>query len=258
MTTRRGVWVIDSKGLEGYQAYFGNATRLDASESFHSGWESITEELENDFPEYNKAILRKHNLYPDHRLLSGHIAVTGVKGVDKSIYAHLENGNVKVRRPGVKRITRTGIIFGDSDEETPVDVIIFATGYRYAAGFLDPKVIDLSYNKFERMNSEIPLHHFIYPVDSPDQIYTNCGFIAYAQGNFQMQDLQAQHFVLHCRGLLELPSNEKMQQITAEKRKYIADRYYESPRHGTQYALDIDFYDDLAKEIGCHPCLISC
>eukprot|EP00479_Gromia_sphaerica_P012685 TRINITY_DN678_c0_g1_i3.p1 TRINITY_DN678_c0_g1~~TRINITY_DN678_c0_g1_i3.p1 ORF type:complete len:142 (+),score=21.37 TRINITY_DN678_c0_g1_i3:333-758(+) len=35
--------------------------------------------------------------------------------------------------------------------------------------------------------------------------------------------------------------------------KRMSNRYYESPRHGTQYALDIDYYDDLAKEVGCHP-----
>jgi cation diffusion facilitator CzcD-associated flavoprotein CzcO len=50
----------------------------------------------------------------------------------------IRNGSVKLRG-GVERFTATGVIFADGTEE-PFDVVLLATGFRAALGFLGPLV----------------------------------------------------------------------------------------------------------------------
>ena len=40
------------------------------------------------------------------------------------------------------------------DEPTPVDAVVYATGYRQQAGFVDPKVVDM---RWERDGNDVPL-----------------------------------------------------------------------------------------------------
>ena len=40
------------------------------------------------------------------------------------------------------------------DEPTPVDAVVYATGYRQQAGFVDPKVVDM---RWEREGNDVPL-----------------------------------------------------------------------------------------------------
>jgi len=50
----------------------------------------------------------------------------------------IRNGSVKLRG-GVERFTATGVVFADGTEE-PFDVVLLATGFRAALGFLGPLV----------------------------------------------------------------------------------------------------------------------
>ena len=40
------------------------------------------------------------------------------------------------------------------DEPTDVDAVVYATGYRQQAGFVDPKVVDM---RWEREGNDVPL-----------------------------------------------------------------------------------------------------
>ena len=101
---------------------------------------------ETDFNDRGQSILNKHGLKPKHRRMQQHPIVSGLAG-QKTLHDQLEDGQIVVKR-GINSFTSDGVFFKDKDGNdelipTKVDAVIFATGYRQQAGFIDPQVLVL-------------------------------------------------------------------------------------------------------------------
>ena len=100
----------------------------------------------------SQAQLNKHFGAPKHGRLQQHDIVSGLAG-QVWLGDQLDNGWIVAKR-GIDRFTEdgTGAYLCDRDgnadaEPTQLGAVIFATGYRQQAGFVDPKVVDM---RFER------------------------------------------------------------------------------------------------------------
>lgn len=201
-------------------------------------------------------------LQPDHHFLSGHPSVTGTaRGTPEdrgangallkqgpSIHDLCKAGRVQGKR-GIARITETSVVFSDG-EEVECDAIIYATGFKQAVEFLDPAIVDMRY---ERGNAEVAdkLYQYVWPM------IPGCGsigFIAFCQSfTFMCADLQTRLFARCVRGDVKLPPIEAQQAEMRDCDQLLKGQFTDSPRHAIQYATRMDYYDKLAKMIGCYP-----
>ena len=77
---------------------------------------------------------RSENIYPVPDMLLTHCWSLLV------MLTEVKDGRIEVRR-GIERFTEDGVVFAGETASTPVDVVIFATGFRQAVDFIDPEVV---------------------------------------------------------------------------------------------------------------------
>lgn len=259
--SRRGTWIYEARG---------NPSKLIGEDRVLFGWRiRIPWQITTRFIEKSmlksQDKLNKVGLQPDHHILSSHPSQTGgargtpeerganghkVKPDVTTIHDLCEQGLISGKR-GIKRLTENGLVFADG-EEIECDAIIWATGFKQAVDFIDPKLVDMRY---DREDAEVAdkLYQYAWPM-SP-----GCGsiaFIAFCQSfTFMCCDLQSRLFARVVCGDVSLPSVEDQQ---AEMRAFDGDlkeQFTSSPRHAIQGATKMEYYDNLAKMIGCYPTL---
>jgi hypothetical protein len=124
-----------------------------------------------------QSTLNKHGMKPAHLRGQQHPVVSGLAG-QETLQKQLERGSVRFKR-GIVRFTEEGVVLRDKDgneesEVTPIDAVIFATGYRQQAGFVDPKVCDM---RFERQGNDVELWKGVVPLSE----YHGLSFINFIQ-----------------------------------------------------------------------------
>jgi dimethylaniline monooxygenase (N-oxide forming) len=90
-----------------------------------------------------QSTLNRHGMKPVHLRGQQHPVVSGLAG-QETLQKQLERGSIRFKR-GIVHFTADGVLLRDANgneeaEVTPIDAVIFATGYRQQAGFVDPKV----------------------------------------------------------------------------------------------------------------------
>jgi hypothetical protein len=168
---------------------------------------------------------------PDHEVLDAHPSVSG------EFLTRVGCGDI-APKPGIKALEGDHVRFTDDTLE-PVDVIIWATGYKVSFPFFTDPDLQPRDNRF-------PLwKRMIKP--GVDDLY----FMALAQPlptlvNFAEQ--QSKLVARHLCGRYRLPGRAQMEAaIIADDRKYLG-HFYDSPRHTMQ--LDFGHYvADLMGEI---------
>lgn len=259
---RKGTWILQthgevSKGL-------GNERVLHALQ-LELPWQVLTRPYEASFK--NQEILNKVGLRPDHHALSAHPAATGPargtpeeRGADghpvkrdvPTIHDHCAAGLITGKR-GITRITETSVIFSDGDE-VEVDAIIYATGFKQAVDFLDPAIVDMSY---DREDAEVAdkLYQYVWPM------LPGCGsigFIAFCQSvTFLCSELQSRLFAGLIAGTNALPAVAEQEREMRELDQSLREQFTPSPRHAIQGATRMPYYDNLAMMIGCYPSLLK-
>jgi len=88
---------------------------------------------------------------PDHRVLASHPII------NSQLIHHLQHGDIAAR-PDIERLRGETVVFSDGRREC-VDLIIYATGYRYSIPYADASLFDwdgnkpdLAYTVFNRRN----------------------------------------------------------------------------------------------------------
>jgi dimethylaniline monooxygenase (N-oxide forming) len=250
LVARSGGWVTRSSHME-----LGVA--INAGDAIVADFVNRMPWFVRDNGKYDKAQeqLNKHGMTPGHRRSQQHGIASGIAG-QVWLGDQLDEGWIKMHR-GInteRGFTEDGlgIWLNDKDgnpnpEPTAVDAVIFATGYRQQAGFVDPKVVDL---RFEREGNDVPLFKGCLPTSK----YRGLGFINFIQsGTFPCAELQARYLLGVFKGTVAVPSLEEQQKEMEETRNALSAIFIDRQQLRIQHGVDLRYYSDLADAIGCLP-----
>jgi cation diffusion facilitator CzcD-associated flavoprotein CzcO len=223
ISMRRGVWVLP-KYLNGQPADKNPAP----------AWMPLKLQKSIGRSIIKKAIGRMENYglpKPDHEPLEAHASVSG------EFLTRVGCGDIKPK-PGLKAFEGDQVRFVDDSVE-PIDVIVWATGYKVSFPFLTDPALQPKNNRF-------PLWKRMIKPGVDDLFFMGLAQPLPTLVNFPEQ--QSKLVARYLAGTYAPPSVEEMErQIVADEKLYLGD-YYDSPRHTMQ--LDFGHYcRDLMKEI---------
>ncbi|KAM4641597.1 flavin-containing monooxygenase 5-like isoform 1-T3 [Discoglossus pictus] len=239
LSTRRGAWIINRVSDNGYPidvARFSRFTLMVQSllPSFLLNY-MVESNLNKRFNHSNYGLLPQHRYNGQHptlnddlpnRIISGHIQV----------------------RPNVKEFRETGVTFEDGTVERDIDVVIFATGYRFSFAFCEDPALSVRDNK-------ISLYKYVFPPHLEKSTLAVIGLIQPLGAIMPISELQCRLATRVFKGLVKLPSAIDMVFDIAQKKLNMEKRYVASPRHTIQvdYAA---YMDELATLAGVKPNLL--
>uniref|UniRef100_A0A8C3JKW6 Flavin-containing monooxygenase n=1 Tax=Calidris pygmaea TaxID=425635 RepID=A0A8C3JKW6_9CHAR len=145
LSTRRGAWVFNRVGDQGYPVDIVLTTRM---KEFLK--RLLSPSMVSNFAEKQLNARFDHSHYglkPKHRILDQHPTV------NDDLPNRIISGRVLVK-PNVQEFTETSAIFEDGTRED-IDVVVFATGYSFSFPFLEGCV--------KVVENQIPLYKFMFP-----------------------------------------------------------------------------------------------
>ncbi|XP_074044704.1 flavin-containing monooxygenase 5 [Macrotis lagotis] len=239
LSTRRGAWILNRVGDNGYPADVLFHSRL---KYFLSKYLSLS--AKSSFMEKKMNARFDHEMYglkPMHRFLSQHPTV------NDELPNKIISGRVKIKG-NIKEFTETAAIFEDGTREDNIDAVIFATGYSFDFPFLEDSV--------RVVKNKISLYRRVFPPNLEKPTLAIIGLIQPLGAIMPISELQGRWVTQVFKGLKTLPSyNEMMEEITKTKEE-MAQRYVESPRHTIQTDY-MEYMEDLAEVVGVRPNLLS-
>jgi hypothetical protein len=158
---------------------------------------------------------------PPTRLLSEHPTLSS------NLLPLIGEGSV-VPKPNIERLEGDRVVFVDGSTE-PVDVIVYATGYRVDFPFLDSEL-------FSSEENEVDLYGRVVDVDHPGLFFV--GLIQPLGAIMPLAELQARWVAGLLTGRLGLPERERMLRWIAADREALGRRYVRSTRH----TIQVDFF----------------
>ncbi|CAM5160758.1 unnamed protein product [Natator depressus] len=239
LSTKRGAWILGRIGEEGYPLDTIYLTRY-----MEFLMRIVPLSLLNYFAEkklnakFNHAI---YGLQPAHRFFSQHPTF------NDDLPNRIISGKVLVK-PNVREFTETSAIFEDGTREEDIDVVIFATGYRFSFPFLGDcaKVV----------KNQVSLYKFVFPPQLEKPTLAFIGLIQALGAVMPIAELQGRWATRVFKGLNRLPSASDMLADIAQKREEMAKRYVKSQRYTIQ-AYYIPYMDEVACLAGVKPKLLS-
>jgi len=154
---------------------------------------------------------------PDHRLLDAHPTVSS------QLYDLVGHGDIEVVGD-IESLEGDAVRFVDGRLE-PIDVLVYATGYRVSLPFLAPAVLEVRDN-------ELPLYQRVVAPERPG-LYL-LGFIQTVGANIALLEHQAEWVGDLLTGTAVLPPVERMRDWIRRDRRTMAKRYLRSQRHTMQ------------------------
>jgi cation diffusion facilitator CzcD-associated flavoprotein CzcO len=161
---------------------------------------------------------------PDHRLLESHPTLSA------DFLGRVAQGEVKWK-PEIAALAGDRVHFVDGSEE-PIDVIIWATGYKVSFPFFDPEFISAPDN-------ELLLYRRVFK-PGVDNLF----FVALLQPlgpTMPLAEAQGRWIAAYLRGEYRLPSPSEMESEMRREHDRLRRRYVASKRH----TMEIDFDDYL-------------
>lgn len=136
------------------------------------------------------------------------------------------------------------------ENETAIDEVILATGFRFRYPFIDDSILPAS---TDDNNNELSLykHVFVPTIRHPHSL----AFVGALQpfGPFMpISEMQSRYFAMLMSKKLKLPSEADMVKDIAKQKKAMKKQFYDSPRHTVQVFV-IPYLDQLAKTISVKP-----
>eukprot|EP01065_Artemidia_motanka_P053441 TRINITY_DN9910_c0_g2_i1.p1 TRINITY_DN9910_c0_g2~~TRINITY_DN9910_c0_g2_i1.p1 ORF type:complete len:757 (+),score=124.91 TRINITY_DN9910_c0_g2_i1:206-2272(+) len=243
LVARSGGWVV--KCPHGEELWSGlNGDRVYMDLYYRRPWWVMNDRSEAA-NRRGQEVLNRHGMKPKHRLLQQHTIFSGLAG-QTPLQDQLEKGWIVAKR-GIRSFTENGAYLGDDVEETALDAVVFATGYRHVADFIDPKVLDL---RFDRPGNDVPLFKGCLAISE----YTGLGMINFVQSNtFMCAEMQGRVYTRVLKGLVKLPSLSEQRQEMESIRNSLAAQYLDRQQLRVQHGVSAMYYDDLARFIGVFP-----
>ncbi|XP_077038036.1 flavin-containing monooxygenase 5-like isoform X1 [Agelaius phoeniceus] len=238
LSTRRGAWIFNRVGDQGYPIDTILTTRV---KTFLQGL--LSSSITCDYMEKKLNARFDHSRYslkPKHRVFQQHPTV------NDDLPNRIISGRVRVK-PNIQEFTETSAIFEDGTRED-VDAIVFATGYSFSFPFLEGCV--------KVVENEIPLYKFMFPPDLEKPTLAFIGLIQPLGAIMPISELQSRWATRVFKGLNELPLQHDMEADIEQKKEAMAKRYVKSQRHTIQVDY-IPYMDELAHQLGVKPNLLS-
>uniref|UniRef100_A0A8C3JJ47 Flavin-containing monooxygenase n=1 Tax=Calidris pygmaea TaxID=425635 RepID=A0A8C3JJ47_9CHAR len=176
LSTRRGAWVFNRVGDQGYPVDIVLTTRM---KEFLK--RLLSPSMVSNFAE--KQILDQHPTVNDdlpNRIISGRVLV----------------------KPNVQEFTETSAIFEDGTRED-IDVVVFATGYSFSFPFLEGCV--------KVVENQIPLYKFMFPPHLEKPTLAFIGLIQPLGAIMPISELQCRWATRVFKGLNKLPPRHDME-----------------------------------------------
>ena len=158
---------------------------------------------------------------PPTRLLSEHPTLS-------TELLPLVRGGKVTPKPNVERLEGDRVRFVDGSVE-PVDVIVYATGYRISFPFLDESLFPVEENR-------VQLYGRVVDLDHPGLYFV--GLIQPLGAIMPLAELQARWVAGLLADRLRLPERERMRRWIAADREELERRYVRSTRH----TIQVDFF----------------
>lgn len=240
LSTRRGCWVIHRVGPNGRPL---DTCYMKRSLNVFFNW--------LPYPIVCSIVERKmnsrfdHELYrlkPEHHIFGQHPMV------NDALPNRILSGTVEVRGD-VNRFTAKGVIFEGESEETEVNEVVLATGYKIYFPYLSKDIVEVDDNKVE-------LYQFAIPPRLKHKTLILIGLGQPVGALFPISELQSRIFALHMADKIQLPSEEDMLADIKKKDIEMKKRYFSGPRHTIQMDW-INYMDELATLAGVKPDMIS-
>ncbi|XP_071983185.1 flavin-containing monooxygenase 5-like isoform X2 [Engystomops pustulosus] len=235
LSTRRGTWLLNRVFDSGLPLDIVLFTRFFAifQDAFPSLANSFLERKVNSRVDHDN-----FGLKPKHRFLSQHPTVSD------DLPNRIISGKV-LMKTNIKRFQESDVIFEDGTVEKDIDVVIFATGYKFFFSFFDDSVI-----KVERNQAPLYKMMFLPHLEKPTVAFI--GYIQPIGAIMPISEIQARWATRVFKGINKLPSMSEMKAEITKRREDMQKRYVESERHTIQVDY-VDYMDEVAEEIGCKP-----
>ncbi|XP_025069385.1 dimethylaniline monooxygenase [N-oxide-forming] 5-like isoform X3 [Alligator sinensis] len=239
LSTRRGAWILNRVGDEGYPMDIVLSTRLNAVLNKFLATSMVNKWAEKRL---NARFSHSHyGLQPTHRILNQHPTV------NDDLPNRIISGKVLVK-PNVSEFTETAAIFEDGTKEDNIDAVVFATGYSFSFPFLESCV--------EVVNNQISLYKFVFPPHLEKPTLAFIGLVQPLGAIMPISELQCRWATRVFKGLNSLPSMSDMMADITQKKEEMAKRYVKSPRHTIQVDF-VQYMDEIASLTGVKPNVLS-
>lgn len=167
--------------------------------------------------------------------------------VSPTLIHHIQRKNIHIK-PNIAKLENKEVIFTDGSK-VEADAIVCCTGYSISLPFLSQEIKS---QVIEEGTNKINLFKNVF---SPD-LGSSIAFIGFVQpasgGLLPVSEIQARWFSALCKGIIKLPTKERMLEEINQDRCYSQKRYYPSARHTIQQD-PILYIDDVASCFGAKP-----
>ncbi|XP_037325989.2 flavin-containing monooxygenase 5-like [Pungitius pungitius] len=238
LSTRRGAWILNRVGDSGLPLDMQftrllNYVRNLVPMSLFSGL--VEKQLNKRF---DHAL---YNLKPKHRLFSQHPTV------NDEFPNRILSGTVQVK-PNIRRFLGSRVEFDDGSVVEDVDLVVFATGYRFSFPFLASHVVSVSENN-------ATLYKYVFPPELERPTLAVIGLVQPLGAVMPIAEMQARWATRVFKGCIKLPPVASMLQDVRCKQEAMAERYVSSQRHTIQVDY-ITYMDEIAELVGARPSLL--
>uniref|UniRef100_UPI0037E91EB2 flavin-containing monooxygenase 5-like isoform X1 n=2 Tax=Semicossyphus pulcher TaxID=241346 RepID=UPI0037E91EB2 len=235
LSTRRGAWILNRVGDNGLplDMLFNRAGELMRNVLPFSFLCGVIERRLNH--RFDHAL---YNLKPKHRLFSQHPTL------NDELPNRILSGTIQVK-PNICRFQGSSVEFDDGSVEEDVDLVVFATGYRFSFPFLASQVLSVSENKAS-------LYKYVFPPQLERPTLAVIGLVQPLGAIMPISEMQARWASRVFKGCTELPSEAAMIKDIQCKKDSMARRYVSSQRHTIQVDY-ISYMDEVAEQVGVRP-----
>ncbi|GLD50546.1 dimethylaniline monooxygenase [N-oxide-forming], partial [Lates japonicus] len=235
LSTRRGAWILNRVGDNGMplDLLFNRAVNCLQTVLPFSVFCGLGESRLNQRFDHGL-----YNLKPKHRLFSQHPTV------NDELPNRILSGTVQVK-PNIRRFQGSSVEFDDGSVVEDVDLVVFATGYRFSFPFLASHVVSVSENK-------VSLYKYVFPPEMDRPTLAIIGLVQPLGAIMPISEMQARWATRVFKGCVKLPSVAAMQKDIQCKKETMAKRYVTSQRHTIQVNY-ISYMDEIAELLGVQP-----
>lgn len=235
LSTRRGAWILNRVADSGLplDMIFNRVFNLVMKILPFSWFCSLGENRLNQ--RFDHAL---YNLKPKHRLYSQHPTV------NDELPNRILSGTVQVK-PNIRRFQGSSVEFDDGSVVEDVDLVVFATGYRFSFPFLASQVVSVSDNKAS-------LYKYVFPPGLDRPTLAIIGLVQPLGAIMPISEMQARWATRVFKGCIKLPSGAAMLKDIQCKEETMANRYVTSQRHTIQVDY-VSYMDEIAELVGVKP-----
>ncbi|XP_060630291.2 flavin-containing monooxygenase 5 [Anolis sagrei] len=235
LSTRRGAWIINRVGDNGYPADVVLTSRYNVMRKH-----LVTTSMLNQWIEDRLNARFNHSHYglkPKHRFWSQHPTI------NDDLPNCIISGKVLVK-PNVSEFTETAAIFEDGSKEEDIDFVVFATGYSFSFPFLG--------NCVRVVENNIALYKFVFPPHLEKPTLAFIGLVQPLGAIMPISEIQARWATRVFKGDATLPPISDMLSDFTMKQACMQKRYVKSQRHTVQVDY-IEYMDEVASQFGVKP-----